>query len=338
MADIVKDEFTDTNGTALTAHTPDTGTGWTEVANTSTASIFEINNNACRVDVAEDAVHIAASCEPDPSDAEYIVECSISAISGSSDDGLGLFARRTDNDNFYALQILPNVNAENSTKIFKQVSSSDTELASFDLNDNTAGNYRLIITDAKKSVTHGGIEILSTTDNVLTSTGDAGIWAGNYVGDSTDITTFDNWNNMRTLDIPQEVVGTSDVSLGNWTDEAAGTTDIYTSIDEATADDSDYVQSAVNPVNDDYEFHIGDPTDPAVGTGHYIHYRARNFGYTTNSIRVRLLQGATEIFTVTHSLGVSQDLNWQYFRRELSTTEANNITDYTNLRFELRGV
>lgn len=339
MADIVRDTFTEASDTALTAHTPDVGTGWTEVANDASTSIFNVDSIAdtCKASVSQVVVHIAASCEPDPTSAEYTMDARMQAASGTA-EGIGLFARRTDNDNFYAFQLLAPGDASNSVKLFKQVSSTDTELGSFDAPSGGFNRYQLIITDAKKSIVLEGIELLSSTDNALTSIGDTGIWIGNYVGDSVNISTNASVDELRTLDVAQEVFATSDISVSTWTDEGGATTSLFQSIDEVSADDDDYIKSVELPVNTDAEFHIGDPTDPSVGTGHYIHYRARNPGYGSQDLRVRLLDGATEIFTVTHTFLSNGLLTWSYFRRELSSTEANNITDYTDLRLEFRAV
>lgn len=46
---------------------------------------------------------------------------------------------------------------------------------------------------------------------------------------------------------------TSDVERGNWTDQADGTTNIYTAIDEATTPvDTDYIRSGTTPSDDTY--------------------------------------------------------------------------------------
>ena len=66
----------------------------------------------------------------------------------------------------------------------------------------------------------------------------------------------------------------ADISLGNWTDAADGTTDIYGSLDEVTANDSDYVKSGLSPSSTDvYKLRLGALTNPDINTGHVVRYR-----------------------------------------------------------------
>lgn len=65
----------------------------------------------------------------------------------------------------------------------------------------------------------------------------------------------------------------ADVSVGSWTTDTGATTGLYAAIDEATAVDTDYIQSSLNPSNDEAKVRLGPLTDPAVGTGHVVRYR-----------------------------------------------------------------
>ena len=338
MGNIVKDTYTEASTTALPSHTPDTGTSWTEVLNDTAASQFQVNgtNDNLEINTSDDSVSLAYSCEPDPSSAEYVVEIVVTTWynpGASSSAPVGLFARRTDNDNHYSVQILPIGHTSNLIKIFKEVSTTRTELASANVTGLDGSLIQFIVTDAKKSVRMNGVEVCSTTDNALTSAGDCGVWTGDFAGDGFRIRTGWALDDFRSYDIPQEANPDSDVSLGNWTDEASGTTNIYGSIDETTASESDYVESGDTPSLDVAEFGLSNPSDPSTGEGHYVHFRYRKQGGETIDLRVRLLQGATEIASWTYT-GISDQ--WIYKRELLTTTQANNISDYTNLRVEFR--
>lgn len=75
---------------------------------------------------------------------------------------------------------------QNDRKIFKVVSGTVTELASSDQGDSAGHSFEFIITDAKKSVKEAATEILSTTDNTVTSIGDCGLYWG-HIGEGNHI-------------------------------------------------------------------------------------------------------------------------------------------------------
>lgn len=123
----------------------------------------------------------------------------------------------------------------------------------------------------------------------------------------------------------------SDVSIATWTDEAAGTTNIYQSIDESTASDTDYI-SGNNNTNDTCEIGLSTITDPAQSTGHVISYRYRkdSAGGNARDLQVHLYQGATLIGSGTAHTGISD--TWTDGTFTLSAGEADTITDYSDLR------
>lgn len=66
----------------------------------------------------------------------------------------------------------------------------------------------------------------------------------------------------------------ADVSAGTWTTDTGATTNLYAAIDEASANDADYVRSSLSPVTaDEVKVRLGPATDPAVGTGHIARIR-----------------------------------------------------------------
>jgi hypothetical protein len=126
----------------------------------------------------------------------------------------------------------------------------------------------------------------------------------------------------------------STVSLGTWTDQAGGTTNIHTTLDETSADDADYVRSQASPTGaNPYETALGSLTDPATSANHILRYRLRKEA-TGNAVAlaVALYEGATQRATWTESnIGTA----WSTVERTLTGGEADSITNYADLRVRL---
>jgi hypothetical protein len=126
----------------------------------------------------------------------------------------------------------------------------------------------------------------------------------------------------------------ADELLGTWTDDVGGTTDIFQEIDEVVRSDSDFIITANNPAGIIYRAQLSDVTDPIVHTGHTCRYAyGKDGGARTLEINVTLLQGAS---TVIHN-AVHQDVGIGFTAGTftLSSGEASNITDYTDLRLRI---
>jgi hypothetical protein len=123
----------------------------------------------------------------------------------------------------------------------------------------------------------------------------------------------------------------SDISTTSWNGA-------YTDIDEVTASDGDFGYSDDN-VDGTYEFAF--PTsgivDPTVSTLHVVKCRvSRSDGGVPNnnsgsaaSLEILLMQGGTTIATVRANATVGL---WEDVSYTLTGTQANNISDYNNLR------
>lgn len=122
---------------------------------------------------------------------------------------------------------------------------------------------------------------------------------------------------------------TADISVGGWT-----TTPLYQKLDEATPDDSDFVTS---PTGTSPEFEVGltNVVDPLSNTDHIIKFRAfaSDGGGAKEKANAVLLEGANEIAeTGLQNLDRSQFTQFEY---TLSSAEADDITDYTNLSIRI---
>lgn len=122
-----------------------------------------------------------------------------------------------------------------------------------------------------------------------------------------------------------------DVHNQGWTDNAAGTTNLYQAIDEDAASDSDYVQVGTTGLI--YEAALESITDPASSTGHILHTRyKKDTAADVVSIKAELMQGSTVLVTRNFS-GISTSFTTDDYT--LSSGEADSITDYGNLRDRL---
>ncbi len=123
----------------------------------------------------------------------------------------------------------------------------------------------------------------------------------------------------------------ADISLGGWTPSAGGSpTELWPMIDEETADDADFIQSVLTPSNDTCEVRLQALGDPAVSTGHVVRYRySKSFAAGRVDLTVKLMDGATEIASFTHSDISTTDTQAD---QTLSAAQADSISDYGDLR------
>ncbi len=182
----VSDSFTESANTVLTSHSPDTGTGWTEVYDSSPSgddATVVATEDIVRAGSSVNDVGQAYTAQPAPAGVDQDISIAIDTlISDTGTKPFGLFGRRTDNSNFYHVQILPNEHSEASVKLWKFVSSVDTELGSYDATLAVGDIIKLEIRDATKKVYINGVERISSSDNSLTNAGTWGLYFGNYNG------------------------------------------------------------------------------------------------------------------------------------------------------------
>lgn len=135
----------------------------------------------------------------------------------------------------------------------------------------------------------------------------------------------------------------ADTYRDNWVDDGEGTTNIYTTIDESSASDADYIQTVINPVDDVYVCALSTLTDPVSSSNHVVRYRYGKdaAGGNTIDLTVELRQGyvnegspGTLIKQWVHS-DISDTLTTA--QQTLSAGEADSITDYTDLYLRFVG-
>ena len=131
----------------------------------------------------------------------------------------------------------------------------------------------------------------------------------------------------------------SDSSIVNWTTQTGSGANLYQSIDEITADDADFVQSDTSAINTEYcRTTLENVNDPQTSQSHTLRYRYRKDQALGRiiAINIRLLQGVSAIIAERDHANVSP--NWTQAEYTLTSTEADSITDYNDLRFQVTAV
>jgi len=119
----------------------------------------------------------------------------------------------------------------------------------------------------------------------------------------------------------------SDVSnAGGW--EASSGDDLFAMIDESSASDSDYV-SVEGPSDSAFIVALSNVSDPSSAANHKVYYRASDDSGGDGALTVVLLESTTARATSVND-AVSDSITQYTFT--LSTSEANSITNYNNLR------
>lgn len=128
----------------------------------------------------------------------------------------------------------------------------------------------------------------------------------------------------------------ADLTIGLWTDNGGGSTNIYLAIDEVTASDTDYIQSKDIKLSqtDTADIRLSSVTDPQSSTGHIVRYRYQADGNAGNpmNLTVELREGdSTTSNLIASQAHSSIPVGWTDGSFTLTTTEADNITNYGNL-------
>jgi len=161
---------------------------------------------------------------------------------------------------------------------------------------------------------------------------------------SVTVATFDHATLAEprllvTYTIPQSARPTADSVDGNWTNQADSNVNLFDSIDEVSASDTDYIKSETQPSSSGCRVKLGSLTDPASSTGHTISWRASKSGPggTMNMVVTlrqgggAVLGGGTLIASFTRN-GVPEA--WTTYAETLSGAQADTITDYADLYLE----
>lgn len=182
----VYDTFTESSDTLLTSHTPDVGTGWTEVYNSSSNNATVIASTDVLQHATQTNVGATYTAQPAPTSADQDISFTIKGK--PTDTGtrpLILFGQRADASNMYAVEIKSNEHTEDSLILWKVAGGSFTNLGSYDETLTTSMVIKLELRNGAQKVYADAVERISATDTTHTSAGTWGVGFGRSDGYST---------------------------------------------------------------------------------------------------------------------------------------------------------
>ena len=167
MTVFVNDTFTDTNGVLLQNHTPAVGEIWVKRDTLPNADIQSNKAKSTSATIVGGLYTNAVS----PS-VGYDITCVLDVATPVSSDGMYLYGRFADINNFYQVRVMHGT----SWTLHKKVAGVLTLLHSAAPVAHTYPcTLKFEIRDATKKVYKDGVEVLTSADNVLTSAGRPGL-------------------------------------------------------------------------------------------------------------------------------------------------------------------
>ena len=168
MPIIFSDNFTDTNGTVLSAHTPSVGVSWNPITNGNSGTI-----NSNRLRTPDSYVLVAYEAVAASPIANGYVEANWFNVNSGSDNDLQLFMCFADSSNHYYVQWRM-FTGFRDVRLYKRSGGVTTQLGSGystgTLTDSTFYTLRLTKSGAALSVQLGGATVISATDGSPLST------------------------------------------------------------------------------------------------------------------------------------------------------------------------
>lgn len=144
--------------------------------------------------------------------------------------------------------------------------------------------------------------------------------------------------------MPQFARPSADTLRDNWEEDDGTVVNIFDQIDEAVADDADYIRTVLTPTSDVYVTKLTTLEDPLSSTGHIVRFRYRKNADLGDQIDlvVQLRQGyinegSPGTLIASTSLTNIPGTAWTAGSFTLSGAEADSITDYTDLYLRFVG-
>ena len=177
------DTFTDTNGVAITDHTPELGGAWSAQFGNSPATPSRINNNRLYSTSGAGIYRNAAT----PPSADYYVEGVLDFLSTVAGDNVGIIGRAQSGENTY--YTVRWSQASGNFAMFRIVAGSSTQIGSSYATTFTSGSkvVRLTMVGSAISASIDGVVRISATDANITAAGFAGTRAITPVTTTTGI-------------------------------------------------------------------------------------------------------------------------------------------------------
>ena len=145
--------------------------------------------------------------------------------------------------------------------------------------------------------------------------------------------------------MPQFARPTTDTTRDNWFDQAAGTANIFQTIDETVAADADYIKTQLTPTSDVYVTKLSSVADPVSSANHIVRwrYRKESTGGERIDLTVELRQGYTNegspgtLIATAATLADISGAAWTDGSYTLAGAEADAITNYGDLYLRFVG-
>lgn len=201
MPAFFSDTFTEASNTSLASHTPNTGTSWTLLWNT-TPRVLQVESVADQVrgdgnGGNQGIIYTADATYPS---ANYEVEFTLVATI-TSIVPVYVFVRIQDQENMYAVRLVPSTG---TCRLYKKVSGTWTALGSlFDAPAN-GSVCKLSINGTALKFYDDGVEVASATDSDISAAGKAGLGMGGgteLVTSTDDISATNFLDNFSVTDL-----------------------------------------------------------------------------------------------------------------------------------------
>lgn len=220
----VTDSFTDTDGVAITAHTPDTGGTWSLHPSSVSGAAAIIATNRIRANHSGDNIFYHSN---DPATPDYIVEADLRVLTLVAGNLVGVHGRCSTSvkTNYFF-----GYSTDSAWHLFKNVSGSFTDLGSFSQVLSTSTTYHIKL-EMLGSTINGyvdGVLRITATDSAITAAGKCGIWMQGAITNSTGIhldnfTARDSSLSIAPSSVVTGTTGNSIVVTGFGTSWSAGT-------------------------------------------------------------------------------------------------------------------
>lgn len=202
---IFQDTFTGTNGTALTAHTPDVGTSWTN-NNTCTNALNIQSNAASQTTIETDCIRMAVA-SPAPTTPDVDVQVTFTdGGAPSATTCRGVVFRYQDSSNYYSLGVCDD--SGQAYRLYSTVSGTPSSIATGGAFGN--GNTDVIVVKAREGyidVFENGTRVIHASDNSITSAGQTGVWQGAVQVSTDDTSGTIPLDNFNVIQMPKRMIG-----------------------------------------------------------------------------------------------------------------------------------
>lgn len=170
------DSFTDAAGTAITAHTGETGASWTVQSGNSPATPDKIDGGGALYANAANGIYQSAGSPPS---ADYYVEAVLTKLSTVTNDKVGVIGRADPAANSWYMARWNE--AGSNWQLYRTVAGVSTQMngsiaGSFNVGDSHV--LRLTMNGSTISMSLDGAQIQSKADTVITAAGHAGVYFG----------------------------------------------------------------------------------------------------------------------------------------------------------------